>query len=98
MARPGVRPSERRVTAVPLRRRLFLLAAVGIVPRVIAAGGGLRAQARQQRTQAERIGLELARALATAVDIELRSFISVLEALATSFALDAAYLVRFEER
>ena len=98
MARPGVGPSERRVTGVPLRRRLFLLAAVGIVPLVIAAGLGLRAQARQQRTQAERIGLELARALATAVDAELRSSISVLEALATSFTLDGTDLARFEER
>jgi hypothetical protein len=72
------------VPGVPLRRRLFLLAAAGIVPLLIMSGIGLYALAQQQRIQAERIGLELARALATAVDAELRSSMSVVQALATS--------------
>ena len=87
-----------RASGVPLRRRLFLLAAVGIVPLVIMSGIGLYALARQQRTQAERIGLELARALATAVDGELRSSIAALQSLATSVALERDDLPAFRER
>jgi len=74
----------KRVPGAPLRRRLFLLAAAGIVPLLIMSGIGLYALAQQQRIQAERIGLELARALATAVDAELRSSMSVVQSLATS--------------
>ena len=61
------------------------------------AGIGLYALAHQQRVQAERVGIELARAVATAVDAELRSAISVLEALATSLALDNADMSGFRE-
>jgi len=82
---------------VPLRRRLFLLAAAGLVPVVIMSGLGLYALARQQQTQAERIGLELARALATAVDAELRSSISVLQSLATTVEIDPKNLAAFRE-
>ena len=82
----------------PLRRRLFLLAAAGIVPLLVMSGIGLFALAQQQRIQAERIGLELARALATAVDAELRSSISVVQSLATSLALDRDDLSGFQER
>src|SRR5207249_94462 len=60
------------VTSIPLRRRLLLLAVAGILPLAIMAAIGLRALAQQQRTQVERVGLEFARALATAVDAELR--------------------------
>ena len=83
---------------VPLRRRLFLLAAVGIVPLVVVSGIGLYALAQQQRAQAERIGLELARALATAVDGELRSSASALQALATDAALERHDLAAFRGR
>jgi len=86
------------VPGVPLRRRLFLLAAAGIVPLLVMSGIGLYALAQQQRIQAERIGLELARALATAVDAELRSSISVVQSLATSLALDRDDLSGFQER
>jgi signal transduction histidine kinase len=86
------------VPGVPLRRRLFLLAATGIVPLVVMSGIGLYALAQQQRIQAERIGLELARALATAVDAELRNSISVLQSLATTIALDDNDLSGFQER
>src|SRR5712692_11096945 len=84
--------------AVRLRRRLFLLAAAGIVPLVVMSGIGLYALAQQQRIQAERIGLELARALATAVDAELRNSISVVQSLATSISLDGHALSGFPER
>src|SRR6266446_4577904 len=87
-----------RVPGVPLRRRLFLLAAAGIVPLVVMSGIGLYALAQQQRIQAERIGLELARALATAVDAELRSSMSVVQSLATSIALDGNDRSGFRER
>ena len=39
---------------IPLRRRLFLLAAAAILPLAVVAGIGLRALFEQQRVQAER--------------------------------------------
>jgi signal transduction histidine kinase/ActR/RegA family two-component response regulator len=86
------------MAGVPLRRRLVLLAVVGIVPLAVMSGIGLYALAQQQRVQAERVGLELARAVATAVDAELRSSISVLESLATTLTLDRGDLAGFRER
>jgi signal transduction histidine kinase/ActR/RegA family two-component response regulator len=86
------------MAGVPLRRRLVLLAGVGIVPLAIMSGIGLYALAQQQRVQAERVGLELARAVATAVDAELRSNLSVLESLATTPTLDHHDLAGFRER
>jgi signal transduction histidine kinase/CheY-like chemotaxis protein len=67
---------------------LFLLAVVGLLPLAALAGIGLFALIQQQRAQSERIGLDVARALATAVDAELRRSLSVLEALATAPQLD----------
>jgi hypothetical protein len=61
-------------------------------------GLGLAALARQQRSQAQRVGLELARSVATAVDAELRSSIGVLEALATAATLERGDLPAFRER
>ena len=86
------------MASVPLRRRLLLLAGVGIVPLAIMSGIGLYALAQQQRVQAQRVGLELARAVATAVDAELRSSISVLESLATTPTLDHGDLAGFRKR
>jgi signal transduction histidine kinase/ActR/RegA family two-component response regulator len=86
------------VPGVPLRRRLLLLAAAGLLPLVVMSGIGLYVLAQQQRTQAERIGLELARALATAVDAEQRNGISVLQSLATATSLDRDDLPGFQER
>ena len=63
---------------VPLRRRLFLLAAVAIVPLAAMSGLGLLAMVQQHREQAERAGLDVTRALATAVDAELRRSTAVL--------------------
>jgi signal transduction histidine kinase/ActR/RegA family two-component response regulator len=75
-----------------------VLAAAGIVPLAIMSGIGLYALARQQRVQAERVGLELARAVATAVDARLRSTISVLESVATGDELDRGDLSAFRGR
>jgi signal transduction histidine kinase/ActR/RegA family two-component response regulator len=92
-------PLPSATTGVPLWRRLVVLAAVGIIPIAAMSGVGLYLLVREQRIHAERIGLELARALATAVDSELRSSISVLEALATTRTLDGkGDLPGFRER
>ncbi|MEO7761193.1 MAG: ATP-binding protein [Casimicrobiaceae bacterium] len=81
---------------VPLRRRLFLLAVVGILPLAALSGIGLFALIHQQRAQTQRVGLDVTRALATAVDSELRRSISVLEALATSPPLDVGDIDAFD--
>src|SRR5262245_26281851 len=62
------------------------------------SGFALYALAQQHRVQAEGVGLEFARAIATAVDAQLRSTISVLEALATTFTLDRLDLPAFHDR
>ncbi len=67
---------------VPLRRRLLLLAAVTILPLALMSGIALQALLEQQRLQTEQSSLDLARALATAVDTELRLTISALQSLA----------------
>ncbi len=59
-----------------------------LVPVAIMSGIGLLGMVQQQRSQAERNTLEITRALATAVDTELRRTSSVLSAFATSAALD----------
>jgi signal transduction histidine kinase/ActR/RegA family two-component response regulator len=86
------------MNGVPLRRRLVLLAAAGSLPLAVTAGFGLGALARQQQEQARRVGLELARSVATAIDSELGSSISVLESLATTPTLDDDDVVEFRER
>jgi signal transduction histidine kinase/HAMP domain-containing protein len=73
---------------VGLRRRLMLLAAAGILPLAAMSGFGLAALVQQQREQTERASLDITRALATAVDAELRSSMAVLEGLATAAPLD----------
>ncbi|HEY3064723.1 MAG TPA: ATP-binding protein [Methylomirabilota bacterium] len=62
------------------------------------SGVGLYLLLQQQRVRAERVTLELARALATAVDAELRSSVSVLESLATTLTLDRNDVAGFRER
>src|SRR3954470_11394125 len=81
---------------VPLRRRLLLLAAVAILPLALMSGIALHALVQQQRAQTEQSSRDLARALATAVDTELRLTVSALQSLAlteplgTSADLDLA--------
>ena len=75
---------------VPLRRRLLLLAAVAILPLALMSGIALHALLEQQRRQTEQSSLDLARALATAVDTELRLTISALQSLALTEPLGSA--------
>jgi len=76
--------------AVPLRHRLLLLAAVAILPLALMSGIALQALLEQQRRQTEESSLDLARALATAVDTELRLTISALQSLALTEPLASA--------
>jgi len=84
----------RRVT---LRTRLFYLAAAAFLPVALISGIGLFALVHQHRQQYERAGIELARALATAVDAELQRSISVLQSLANATTLDRGEIERFYE-
>lgn len=61
-------------------------------------GLGVYALLEQQRTQVQRVGLELARAVATAVNAELRSMTAVLNSLATTLTLDRDDLTGFQKR
>jgi signal transduction histidine kinase/CheY-like chemotaxis protein len=87
-------PTADLARRVPLQRRLFLVALGAILPLALASGIGLQALVNQQRLQAERASIDLARALSIAVGGELRLSISALETLAKmpglSEDLDAA--------
>ena len=83
---------------VPLRRKLLLLALVGILPLAAISGIGLYALVKQQRAQAQQSAVEVTRALATAVDASLSESVSVLEALATSVLLDSGRPDKFYAR
>ncbi len=82
----------------PLRRRLVLLVITGILPLALMSGLGLMQLARQQRLQAERATLDLARAMVIAVDAELQRSVSALEVLSTSASLDVGDLAAFHAR
>ena len=86
---------EPRPVSGPLKSRLFLLAASGLVPLVImiALALGFLIDQRQRATQ--RSAQELSRALATAVDAELRSTVSLLRTLAGNDELAAGRLEQF---
>jgi signal transduction histidine kinase/CheY-like chemotaxis protein len=86
-----VRPGE------PLRRRLLLLVAAGVLPLAAMAGISLLVLTQQQRQQVEQTGLEVTRALASAVDAELGRSIAVLNGLAIGPALDTGHLARYHE-
>jgi signal transduction histidine kinase/ActR/RegA family two-component response regulator len=85
------------VTGIPLRRRLFVLTATGVLPLALLAGSGLFALARVQDVRVERVGLEVARSVGSAVDAELRSLVAVLETLATTRSLDDNDLAGFRD-
>ena len=80
-----------------LQRRLLLLAVAAVVPLAATAGIALLALAAEQKAQAERAGIELTRALATAIDAELHRSVSALQALAQGPALERGELQRFHE-
>ena len=82
------RAARQRNTA-PLKSRLFVLAASGLVPLAIMVvlAVGYLVQERQEATQ--RSALALSRALATAIDAELRSTAAVLRAVSENEELQA---------
>ncbi|HEX7441057.1 MAG TPA: hypothetical protein VF319_13275, partial [Caldimonas sp.] len=82
---PPSRDAPKR--AVSLRRRLLFLALGAVLPLAIMAGIALQALLDGQRLQAEQSSLDLTRALATAVDTELRLTTSALQTLAATEAL-----------
>jgi signal transduction histidine kinase/CheY-like chemotaxis protein len=84
-----------RARARPLRMRLLLLAASGLLPLVIVLVWDIAHLVDQRREEAERTVLDLSRALATAVDAELRSVVALLEHIGTSDELEQADLRSF---
>ena len=90
-ARDAAVPADRRCDAAgSAPRRLLLLAAVAILPLALMSGIALQALLEQQRQQTEQSSLDLARALATAVDTELRLTVSALQSLALTEPIDCA--------
>ncbi|OAI51095.1 hypothetical protein AYO46_01950 [Betaproteobacteria bacterium SCGC AG-212-J23] len=83
------------MNTVPLRRRLFVLVAAAILPVAVVSGLALYVFTEKQREQAGRAGLEISRALTTAVDAELDRAVAVLEGLAAAPTLDRGDLRRF---
>jgi signal transduction histidine kinase/ActR/RegA family two-component response regulator len=77
---------------------LYLLAAAAILPLAAMAGVGLWLLVQQQQAQAERSGLDISRALATAVDAELNQSVAALQVLSTSLALDQGDIPGFYAR
>jgi len=83
---------------ITLRRRLFMLTAAGVLPLAVMAALSLYALRRQQTSQSQQVGLELARSVANAVDSELRNSISALKILSTTMTLDTGDLAGFRVR
>ena len=81
-----------------LRHRLFIVVAAAVLPLAAMSGLALYAGYQQQRHQAERSGLDIARAFSTAIDAELSRTTSVLQVLADSVLLDRADLTGFHAR
>ena len=81
-----------------LRQRLFIVVAAAVVPLAIMSAVALYAGYQQQRAQAERSGLDIARALSTAVAAELRRTVSVLQVLSNSVLLERDDLSTFHAR
>ena len=89
-------PTDAPRRAISLRQRLLLLIAGALLPLALAAGLALQALLEQQRLQTEQSSLDLTRALATAVDTELRLTISALQALAATEPIASDHPVDLE--
>lgn len=70
-----------------LRQLLILLAAIALLPVLLASGWAVRSTLEQQRLEIERSALDLSRALATAVGTELQATVASLRTLSQSLAL-----------
>jgi signal transduction histidine kinase/CheY-like chemotaxis protein len=93
-----MRLATSNVVETPLRRRLFVLIAAGVLPLECIETDAGHDRQRQQRYQAQQVALELSRSVANAVDSELRSAAAVLETLATTPSLDRDTLDDFYPR
>ncbi len=78
-------PSSR---ARPLRLRLTLLAASGLLPLLLVLVWGINYLIEDRRSQSERSVVEVSRALGTAVDAELRSIMRLLDQMGASDELE----------
>jgi signal transduction histidine kinase len=86
----------RAMKSVPLRRKLLMLVAAAILPMALASAWALSLLQRHLNERIEWIGLDVARAISTAVDAELRRTGSVLETLAIKLRLESG-LVDFRQ-
>jgi signal transduction histidine kinase/ActR/RegA family two-component response regulator len=84
-----------RESARPLRMRLLLLAASGLVPLVIVLAWGFNHLVEERREDAARNVLDLSRAIAITVDAEQRSIVALLDNMGTSDELERADLRSF---
>ena len=82
---------------VRMRGRLLAIALAGILPLAVVAGLGLVQIVRDQAERAEQSSLEVTRMAATAIEVELRRSISLLEALAQSPTLEHNDLSAFAD-
>jgi len=81
--------------ALSLHGRLLLVVAVALLPVVVLAIAGLLALGREQHARAEQALVERARAIGSAVDLELFNSVEALKILALSARLDSGDLRRF---
>jgi signal transduction histidine kinase/ActR/RegA family two-component response regulator len=81
--------------AGPLRLRLFLLAACGLLPLALVAGIVLAFLNGERERDAQQAALAVSRAMASALDAELRATASVLQSIALSDELQPARLADF---
>jgi len=86
----GSIPPAPRAHGRPLRMRLLLLAASGLLPLLIVLGWGINHLVDERQHQTEKAGLELSRALANAIDGEHRYIVALLEHMGTSDELERA--------
>ena len=84
-----------RALTAPLRMRLLLLAASGLLPLVLVLAWGVDYLYKERRGAAQRSALELSRAMATAIDSEVRSIALLLDQMGTSDELERADLRSF---
>ncbi len=87
--------SSSHVHARPLRMRLLLLAASGLVPLILVFAWGIDHLFQERREQAQRSVLAVSRALATAVESELRATSALLNHMGYSEELETADLRGF---
>jgi signal transduction histidine kinase/ActR/RegA family two-component response regulator len=85
----------RRIT---IKQRLFIVVAAAVFPLALMSAAALYVGYQEQRKQVERSGLDIARALSTAVDAELRRTISVLDVLGRASAFGRGESAALYER